>query len=363
MRDGEKRAGSFSQKVLVRTSCLRCSHLCSSSFLAMQGTGLGGFVFPFLLGKLLDSYGKHFQDFYARSTALICSQTGFAWTIRIWSIICAVVFFTAVFFIQPRIPPTKPAKGQSRPKFFLVDLKAFNHPVNWTVSVTTLVASLAYFPCALYLPIYTSSSLMHSDLLTPNTDPEVRRADMISSSDSFTPNLVVAIFNLVSFLASIAIGYASDKSLAATATFLGVTGGAVALGAWGTGTTLAKIFVFAAIFGMSTYESLSPKTLELKSKTHNMSAGATTPISSYWGAASREIAGRNSASSSSLLCFWGMIRGIASILAPYLSVGLYNEKEAHLQSASWGRYGFRDMIIFGELSFSSRFSIIAEFER
>ncbi|GAA5847184.1 hypothetical protein JCM5353_002526 [Sporobolomyces roseus] len=277
------------------------------------GTGLGGFVFPFLLGKLLDSYG-------------------FAWTIRIWSIICAVVFFTAVFFIQPRIPPTKPAKGQSRPKFFLVDLKAFNHPVNWTVSVTTLVASLAYFPCALYLPIYTSSSLMHSDLLTPNTDPEVRRADMISSSDSFTPNLVVAIFNLVSFLASIAIGYASDKSLAATATFLGVTGGAVALGAWGTGTTLAKIFVFAAIFG------------------------ATTPISSYWGAASREIAGRNSASSSSLLCFWGMIRGIASILAPYLSVGLYNEKEAHLQSASWGRYGFRDMIIFvGVMSLLSSF--------
>jgi len=40
---------------------------------------------------------------------------------------------------------------------------------------------------------------------------------MLSSTDSFTPNLVVAIFNLVSFLASIAIGYASDKSLSGTA--------------------------------------------------------------------------------------------------------------------------------------------------
>ena len=112
--------------------------------------------------------------------------------------------------------------------------------------VTTMLASISYFPVSLYLPIYTQS-----------VDP----------SNTFLPNVVAATFNLVAFLASMAIGYASDKSLSATATFVGVTGGAVALGAWSTADSLAKVFIFAAIFG------------------------ATTPISSYWGAATREIGG------------------------------------------------------------------------
>lgn len=46
-----------------------------------------------------------------------------------------------------------------------------------------------------------------------------------------------------------AIGWASDKSLGATATVVGVAGGAVALGAWSTADSLTKVFVFASVFG------------------------------------------------------------------------------------------------------------------
>ncbi|GAA5932294.1 uncharacterized protein JCM15063_001182 [Sporobolomyces koalae] len=265
-----------------------------ASGIIFSGTGFGGAVFPFLLGRLLDKYG-------------------FAWTCRIWAIICAVVFGLTTYFIRPRIPPTKPAKGQRRPKWFIISPKVLNHPINWTLSITTLLASLAYFPVSLYLPLYTQS------LLYPSTN-------------SFTPNLVVAVFNLVAFVSSTAIGWASDKSLSATATFVGVAGAAVALGAWGTATDLTRIFFFAAIFG------------------------ATTPISSYWGAASREIGGSDPFIAGFLLCQWGMIRGLASIVAPFISTGLYDEKAAHSNSDSWGRFGFQSMIIFvGVMSFVSSF--------
>ncbi|GAA6012717.1 hypothetical protein JCM11491_002540 [Sporobolomyces phaffii] len=274
-----------------------------ASGIIFSGTGLGGAAFPFVLGKLLES-------------------CGFAWTCRIWSFICAAAFGFATYFVRPRAPPPKFSKGQTRPKWFLVNLRALNHPVNWTISITTLIASLAYFPVSLYLPIYTQS--------------------LLNDASSFTPNIVAAVFNLVAFLASMAIGWASDKSLSATATFVGVTGGAVALGAWSTADTLARVFVFSAIFG------------------------ATTPISSYWGAATREIGGTDPYISGVLLSFWGMIRGLASILAPFLSTSLYDGKEAHIHSQvelsndGFGRFGFRDLIIFvGVLSLVSSFGGVA----
>ncbi|GAA5884015.1 hypothetical protein JCM16303_001360 [Sporobolomyces ruberrimus] len=271
-----------------------------ASGLIFSGTGLGGAAFPFVLGKLLDSYG-------------------FAWTCRIWAIICAVSFGLSTYFIRPRIPPPKFAKGQARPKWFIADLKTLNHPINWTISITTLIASLAYFPVSLYLPIYTQS--------------------LLNDTTSFTPNIVAAVFNLVAFLASMAIGWASDKSLGATATVVGVAGGAVALGAWSTADSLTKVFVFASVFG------------------------ATTPISSYWGAATNEIGGADPYISGLLLCAWGMIRGLASILAPFLSAALYNPNQAHETSDEWGRFGFRNLIIFvGVLSlFSSLGGVVLGF--
>ncbi|GAA5947840.1 hypothetical protein JCM3765_001106 [Sporobolomyces pararoseus] len=264
-----------------------------ASGIIFSGTGLGGAGFPFVIGVLLEKFG-------------------FAWTCRIWAIISGIALGLAAYFVRPRVPPPKFSKGQPRPKWFLFNLKALNHPVNYIIMVTTMIASISYFPVSLYLPLYTQS---------------------VDNSNTFLPNVVAATFNLVAFLASMVIGYASDKSLSATATFIGVTGGAVAFGAWSTADSLAKVFVFAAIFG------------------------ATTPISCYWGAATREIGGSDPYTSSVLLCLWGLIRGLASIFSPFLSAALYNRSEAHSKSNS---YGFRDMIIFvGTLSLASSFGGIA----
>lgn len=99
-----------------------------------------------------------------------------------------------------------------------------------------MIASISYFPVSLYLPLYTESVLG-------------------GSSNALLPNTVAATFNFVGFLASMAIGYASDKSLAATATVIGIVGGAVALGAWQNSDTLLKVFIFSAIFGKFKYFS------------------------------------------------------------------------------------------------------------
>ncbi|GAA5905649.1 uncharacterized protein JCM6883_005396 [Sporobolomyces salmoneus] len=258
--------------------------------IVFSGTGLGGAVFPFVLGALLD-------------------KVGFVWTVRVWSLVCAVAFSVSLYFIRPRIPPPRFAKGQPRPKWFLINVKALNHPVNYVMIITTLVASMAYFPVSLYLPIYASN---------------------LTGSNTFLPNVVAACFNLVSFTASMLIGYVSDKSLALTATTLGVVGGAVALGAWSTADSLVKVFIFAAVFG------------------------ATTPISSYWGAATREIGGSDPYVSATLMASWGMVRGLASLFSPFLSSALYDPSEARWKSDSYGRFGFQDLIIFvGVLSLVS----------
>jgi len=71
-----------------------------------------------------------------------------------------------------------------------------------------------------------------------------------------------------------------------------------------------------------------------------------------------------------IFCFLGVWRGIASIVGPFISTGLYNDKLAHdercvplslcaarpgpsaradaatVDRAAWGRFGFRDIIVF-----------------
>lgn len=100
---------------------------------------LGGAAFPFVLGSLLDKFGKSDLHSPKRSSSppdcvLGYPRKGFTWTIRIWALICAVAFGAAIYFIRPRIPPARFAKGQPRPKWFLVNLKSLNHPLNYTMA-------------------------------------------------------------------------------------------------------------------------------------------------------------------------------------------------------------------------------------
>ncbi|GAA5932290.1 uncharacterized protein JCM15063_001181 [Sporobolomyces koalae] len=260
-----------------------------ASGIVFSGTGFGGLTFPFLIGNLLDKYG-------------------FAWMCRIWALVTAIVFAFAIVFIKPRVPLRKPAGP--RPKWFMIDFKTINNPIVWTMAITTFVSSLAYFPVSLYLPSYTVS--------------------LLNSDDAFKPNLVVGIFNLAGMLGSNVTGYGSDLSLPWTVSALGVAGGVVALSAWGTATSLGKVFGFAVLYGFS------------------------SQICSCWGPAARDAAGANPQTSTAIFCIWGIMRGIASLVGPFVSTSLYNEEEAKTEGHAWGRFGFRKIIVFvGVMSFLS----------
>ncbi|GAA5971252.1 hypothetical protein JCM21900_004199 [Sporobolomyces salmonicolor] len=266
-----------------------------ASGIIFSGIGIGGFAFPFLIGKLLDSYG-------------------FSWMCRIWAMITAVCYSASVYFIRPRTPPVKPMGP--RGKWLAVDFKSLNHPIVWVMTATTFASSLAYFPVSLYLPTYTVSLLHTTTLLRPN--------------------LVVGLFNAAASLGSTAIGYLSDRSYPATVVLIGLSGTVVALGARGTADTLSRVFGFAIFFGFS------------------------SQICSSFSAAARDVAGANPHASTMIFCTFGIVRGIASIVGPMISTSLYKPDETDSARQAWGRFGFRDVIVFvGVMSFLSAFGGVA----
>ncbi|GAA6012714.1 hypothetical protein JCM11491_002539 [Sporobolomyces phaffii] len=239
---------------------------------------------------------------------------GFAWMCRIWAFITAAVFAVSIVFLQPRIPLRKPVGP--RPKWFLIDRKTVSHPLVFTMAVTTFISSLAYFPVSLYLPTYAVS--------------------LLDSEDPFKPNLVVGIFNAAAMLGSNLTGYASDKSNPWTVSTIGVIGGVVALSAWGAADTLGKVFGFAVLYG------------------------ASSQICSCWGPCARDVAGANPQTSTTITCLWGIVRGVASLVGPFVSTSLYEKHQAKSSEPEWGRFGFARIIVFvGCMSFASSLGGVA----
>ena len=98
------------------------------------GTGMGGFAFPFLIGKLLDDHGERAFSLRLRwifTDPSVVSMLGFATMCRVWAGMTAVVFLLAIKFTSPRVPLRKPIG--IRPKWFAIDLKTINHPIVWTM--------------------------------------------------------------------------------------------------------------------------------------------------------------------------------------------------------------------------------------
>ncbi|CEQ40786.1 SPOSA6832_02419, partial [Sporobolomyces salmonicolor] len=274
-----------------------------ASGIIFSGTGIGGFAFPFLIGKLLDSYG-------------------FSWMCRIWAMITAVCYSASVYFIRPRTPPVKPMGP--RGKWLAVDFRSLNHPIVWVMTATTFASSLAYFPVSLYLPTYTVSLLHTTSLLRPN--------------------LVVGLFNAAASLGSTAIGYLSDRSYPATVVLIGLSGTVVALGAWGTADTLSRVFGFAILFGFSSQicsaaaRDVAGLSLFSSTRPHFLPpsfARGTSPLRA------------NPHASTMIFCTFGIVRGIASIVGPMISTSLYKPDETDSARQAWGRFGFRDVIVFG----------------
>ncbi|GAA6009398.1 hypothetical protein JCM10207_003763 [Rhodosporidiobolus poonsookiae] len=259
-----------------------------ASGIVFAGTGIGGLAFPFLLSALL----RH---------------GGFPLMCRAWAGITAGVYAVSVYFIEPRVPlPRRVAKGNRAPWFGGAgDLSFLKDPVVVAMTLTTLIFSLSTFPVTLYLPTYALS------LASP------------SSSD-----LVVSIYNLAASVGSTVVGYLTDVSLPLTVGVMGVGGAVLAFTAWGFANSLGTVFAFAVLFSLF------------------------TQICSAWGAAARDAAGTNPHTSTLVFCVFGIVRGVASIVGPFISTTLYDPKVASGDDPAWGRFGFANVIVFvGVLSF------------
>ncbi|GAA5911405.1 hypothetical protein JCM8208_005048 [Rhodotorula glutinis] len=228
----------------------------------------------------------------------LLDRYGFPTMCRAWACVMAGVYALALLYLKPRVPLVKP-RGERVPWLSIHDFRFVRDPVVLAMTATTFLSSMGYMPVSLYLPIYTSS------LSTPGK-----------------ANLLVAIFNLSSSFGSTLTGYTSDRSLAVTLAVMGTAGAVLSLTAWGLASSLGAVFAFAVLFAM------------------------VSQVCSGWGAAARDAAGANPHLSTMIFCLFGIVRGVASIVGPFISTGLYDEKLAGDERAAWGRFGFRNIIVF-----------------
>ncbi|GAA6039081.1 hypothetical protein JCM8097_005310 [Rhodosporidiobolus ruineniae] len=226
---------------------------------------------------------------------------GFAWTCRFWAIITAVVFAFSIYLVKPRIPTVKP-RGARGP-WLAVDWRFLRSPTYNTFYLAALTAALSYMPVSIYLATYASSF----------------------SSSTITLDLVVGLFNFAAVFGSILSGWMSDLSWWATTVFCGLANAVISLTAFGFANSIGKVYAFAVLFAFCGQ--------------HN----------STWTGVTKDVAGADPNTSTVILCIYSIVRGIASLVMPVVSDRLYNAKAAQ-DKAAWGRYGFKNMIIFVGLS-------------
>ncbi|GAA6037609.1 hypothetical protein JCM8097_006139 [Rhodosporidiobolus ruineniae] len=241
------------------------------------GAGIGGLVFPFVISGLL-------------------ARVGFAWMIRVWVAITAVVFSLAVYLIKPRVPPARMRKAERGP-WLSTDGAFLKNPLLLLMCFVSFTSSLSTFPVSLYLATFASN-------LTPS---------------SFSADIVPAVYNAAASLGCAATGFLSDRNYPLACTLCGALGAVIALSAWGLADSLAKTYGFAVLFGF------------------------TTQIVAAWGNNALDVSGGSPHVASLVFGILSLMRGAASIMMPFVADGLYHPEES---KEDWGRFGFYRMIIF-----------------
>lgn len=185
--------------------------------------GIGGIVFPLLVGSLSNSIG-------------------FPWAMRVMGFICALFCAASVMLLRTRLPPNKKAGGS-------IDLRALGDPRLSTVSLAIVFVEIGFLIPVNYLVTYASSHKVDGALAYQLT----------------------AIFNAASIFGRIIPGYLADlwgryNAMICTSTVCTV----LMLALWlKSGTNTAAIVCFAAFFGFwsGTAMSLTPVCVAQVSKT------------------------------------------------------------------------------------------------
>ncbi|OSD08079.1 MFS general substrate transporter [Trametes coccinea BRFM310] len=170
------------------------------------GTGVGGFVFPFLLNALLNNVGLR-------------------WTLRIWAIMTCVSTGIAFYGVRPRVPMAKFQPGQRRP--LAPRMEYFKSPLFLSFSFTCLIQGLSYFPVSLYIATFTQT------VSTP-----------------LTATVALSLFNSAGVVGQVILGYLTDRFAYPWVMLLSSVGSALAaFFLWGFASGPALIYPFAVIFG------------------------------------------------------------------------------------------------------------------
>ncbi|KAJ3016369.1 hypothetical protein NUW54_g819 [Trametes sanguinea] len=172
------------------------------------GTGVGGFVFPFILNALLD-------------------KVGLRWTLRIWAIGTSLCSGIALLGMRSRFPIPKYAANQRRPRFIPPHVGFITSPLFWTFAITNLLQGLSYFPVSLYIATFTRSL-----------------------ASQLTATVVLALFNSSAVAGQIILGHLSDRFPYPVIMVCSALGSALAaFFLWGFANAAIFLYFFAVIFG------------------------------------------------------------------------------------------------------------------
>lgn len=182
-----------------------CSAKRAFSHACRAGDGTGGVLMPLIMQALLSRYGFR--------TTLRC-------------LACAMVIFLTpmLFFLKPRLPiPTTSARRPVYAGF----LKSAQF---WVLQLFNIIEGMGYFLPSNYLPTYASSLGL----------------------DERLGSLTLVMINLASVLGCIAVGALVDK-IDVTVVIAAISFGATTaiLAVWGISTSLAPLYVFSLLYGLT----------------------------------------------------------------------------------------------------------------
>ncbi|KAI0824006.1 MFS general substrate transporter [Trametes gibbosa] len=246
------------------------------------GTGLGGFVFPFVLNALLDKVGLH-------------------WTLRIWALGTSFFSGIALFGMRSRFPIPKFSAHQRRPRFIPPHISFVKNPLFWTFAVTNMLQGLSYFPVSLYIAAFTRAL-----------------------SDQLTATIVLSLFNSSAVVGQIILGHLTDRFPYPMIMVVSAVGSALsAFFLWGFADAAIFLYFFAVIFG-----------------------GLSGGFSSTWPNAAVESVGGQVEYAGMSFAGTAFFKGISAVIGPVISGLLLQGGNGGTLGGGFGRFGYGAVEIF-----------------
>ncbi|KAI5458287.1 major facilitator superfamily domain-containing protein [Mariannaea sp. PMI_226] len=171
-----------------------------------SGTGTGGFIIPFVLQYLLETYG-------------------FRTTLRIWAVALFVLALPFIYFIKPRVPRTAAVRSYPYQQLgFLFDRSFILY------QIASIVESLGYFLPSIHLPSYARSALGAGPFLSAAT---------------------VMIVNVATVVGIFSLGALTERFHPVTCIMISTIGATLGVFlCWGFATNLPTLYIFCVIYGV-----------------------------------------------------------------------------------------------------------------